>query len=79
LASSWGFLDAAFRTPEELWVSGGSGTLYFSPDDGLTWFKDTKVDSVPSNLYRIVFNTPEQGFILGQNGYLLRYAGSPAV
>ena len=79
LATSWGFLDAAFRTPEELWVSGGSGTLYFSPDDGLTWFKDADVDQVPSNLYKIVFNTPEQGFILGQNGYLLRYAGSQAV
>ncbi|MEM6835706.1 MAG: photosynthesis system II assembly factor Ycf48 [Cyanobacteria bacterium P01_C01_bin.120] len=76
LATSWGFLDAAFRTPNELWVSGGSGTLYSSPDDGLTWFKDADVDNVPSNLYRIVFSNPEQGFILGQDGYLLRYAGS---
>ena len=72
--SSWGFLDAAYQNPEELWVSGGSGTLYYSPDAGLTWYKDVDVNEIPSNLYRIVFNTPEQGFILGQNGYLLRYA-----
>ena len=77
--SSWGFLDAAYQTPEELWVSGGSGTLYYSPDAGLTWYKDADVNETPSNLYRIVFNTPEQGFILGQNGYLLRYAAEKAV
>lgn len=75
-ASSWGFLDAAYRTPEELWVSGGSGTLYFSPDAGETWYKDADIGNVPSNLYRIVFNSPEQGFILGQNGYLLKYAAA---
>ena len=77
--SSWGFLDAAYQTPEELWVSGGSGTLYYSPDAGLTWYKDVDVNEIPSNLYRIVFNTPEQGFILGQNGYLLRYATEKTV
>jgi photosystem II stability/assembly factor-like uncharacterized protein len=74
-ASSWGFLDAAYRTPEELWVSGGGGTLLYSPDHGITWFKDVDIGDVPSNLYRIVFNEPNQGFILGQNGYLLRYVG----
>lgn len=72
-ASSWGFLDAAYQSSDDLWVAGGSGTLYYSPDSGLTWFKDDAVSDVPSNLYRIVFNTPEQGFILGQDGYLLRY------
>lgn len=72
-ASSWGFLDAAYQSSDDLWVAGGSGTLYYSPDSGLTWFKDDDVSDVPSNLYRIIFNTPEQGFILGQDGYLLRY------
>lgn len=78
-ASSWGFLDAGYRTPDELWVSGGSGTLYYSPDAGATWFKDEDVSDVPSNFYRIVFNTPEQGFVLGQNGYLLKYSGEQTV
>lgn len=74
-ASSWGFLDAAYQSSDALWVSGGSGTLYYSPDAGTTWYKDADVSDVPSNLYRIVFNTPDQGFILGQNGYLLKYSG----
>lgn len=78
-ATSWGLLDAAYRTPSELWITGGGGNLLMSPDRGETWFKDVAVGDVPSNLYRIVFTKPNQGFILGQQGYLLRYVGDQAV
>ncbi len=73
MSTSWGFLDLAFRTPEELWISGGSGNLIYSPDGGSNWQKDIPLEDVPSNLYRVVFQTPEQGFIIGQRGTLLRY------
>jgi photosystem II stability/assembly factor-like uncharacterized protein len=42
-------------------------------DGGKTWQKDEALEEVPSNLYRIVFLTPERGFIIGQQGMLLRY------
>lgn len=72
-STSWGYLDVAYRTPEEIWVAGGSGNLLKSPDDGKTWEKDRAIENVPSNLYKIVFVTPEKGFVLGQNGVLLEY------
>lgn len=75
LSTSWGLLDLAYRTPEEIWVTGGSGNLLYSPDGGKTWQKDRGVESVPSNLYKIVFLSPEKGFIIGQRGVLLRYQG----
>jgi photosystem II stability/assembly factor-like uncharacterized protein len=69
-----GLLDLAYRTPEEIWVSGGSSNLMRSLDGGKTWEKDYGVQNVPSNLYKILFFTPEQGFIIGQQGILLKYS-----
>ncbi|MGF1482036.1 MAG: photosynthesis system II assembly factor Ycf48 [Cyanophyceae cyanobacterium] len=73
LSTSWGLLDLAYRVPGEIWVAGGSGNLLRSTDSGQTWEKDRDVESVASNLYRIVFLSPERGFILGQRGTLLKY------
>ena len=72
-STSWGLLDLAYRTPDEIWVSGGSGNLLCSLDGGKTWQKDREVEGVPSNLYKIVFLTPENGFIIGQRGLLFKY------
>ena len=74
--TSWGFLDIAYRTPEELWIAGGSGNLLASRDGGQTWLKDRGVENVPSNLYKVTFFSPDLGFILGQDGIVLRYNGA---
>jgi photosystem II stability/assembly factor-like uncharacterized protein len=46
-------------------------------DGGKTWQKDREVESIPANFYRVVFLNPEQGFVMGQDGTLLKY--QPAV
>lgn len=74
--TSWGLLDMAFRTSDEVWVTGGGGDLLCSFDGGQTWFKDKAVNDVPSNFYRVVFTRPDQGFILGQRGTVLKYQPS---
>lgn len=75
-STSWGLLDLAYRTPDEMWIAGGSGNLICSFDGGKTWQKDREVEDVPSNLYKVVFLSQDQGFVLGQDGVLLRYEGS---
>ncbi|AFY95963.1 photosynthesis system II assembly factor Ycf48 [Chamaesiphon minutus] len=73
-----GLLDLAYRTPGEVWVSGGSGDLLVSTDSGKTWLKDSNVEQVPSNLYKILFFSPDRGFIIGQRGIILKYQGEAA-
>lgn len=73
LSTSWGLLDLAYRTPNEIWVGGGSGNLLRSTDGGKTWEKDRDVEGVAANLYKIVFLKPDQGFIIGDRGVLLKY------
>lgn len=73
LSTSWGLLDIAYRTDEEIWVAGGGGNLLYSPDGGESWLKDRELENVPSNFYRIVFTDANQGFVLGQRGILLKY------
>jgi photosystem II stability/assembly factor-like uncharacterized protein len=72
--SSWGLLDLSYRTEDEVWVAGGSGNLLVSHDNGQTWEKDVAIENIPANLYKIVFLKTDKGFVLGQNGVLLKYS-----
>ncbi|ELS02405.1 putative photosystem II stability/assembly factor-like protein [Xenococcus sp. PCC 7305] len=77
-SASWGLLDIGYPTSDEVWVAGGSGELLYSPDGGETWQKDREVEDAPSNLYKVIFQSPEQGFVLGERGVLLKYEPSSA-
>lgn len=77
-STSWGLLDLASRTPEEMWIGGGSGNLLRSTDGGKTWEKDRDVEEVAANLYKIVFFQPDQGFAIGDRGVLLKYNSDAA-
>ena len=72
-STSWGLLDVAYRTPDEVWIAGGSANLLRSNDGGQTWEKDRDVEDIPSNFYKIVFVNPDKGFVLGERGTLLKY------
>jgi len=72
-SSSWGFLDVGYRTSDEIWLAGGSANLLVSPDGGETWSKDRDVEDAPSNFYKVVFLSPQKGFVLGERGTLLKY------
>ena len=62
-----------FRTDAECYACGGSGSLFKSLDGGRSFKRLKGLDQVPGNLYAINFNTTNQGFILGNDGILLRY------
>lgn len=72
-SASWGLLAIGYRTPEEIWVAGGSGNLLCSFDGGETWQKDRDIENVPANLYKVVFLSEDRGYILGNDGTLLTY------
>ena len=53
---------------------GGSGSLFKSEDGGKSWKRDRSTDSIAGNLYAVEFEG-NNGFILGNDGILLRYIG----
>jgi photosystem II stability/assembly factor-like uncharacterized protein len=72
-ASGFGLLDLAFQDANNVWVTGGSSRLLHSTDGGKTWERDESAANSGTNLYRVRFFGPNQGFILGADGVLLRY------
>jgi photosystem II stability/assembly factor-like uncharacterized protein len=69
----FGILDIGFRSDTEAWAAGGSGSLFYSSDGGATWKRDRGTDDVPGNLYDVSFTADGKGFVLGNEGVLLRY------
>ena len=72
----FGLLDLGY-TPggKTFWTVGGSGSVFYSNDEGRTWKRDRGTDDVAANLYTVKFQGENQGFILGNDGVLLRYTG----
>jgi len=72
----FGLLDLGYKPDgSQFWTVGGSGTVLHSEDQGLTWKRDRAADDIAGNLYTIKFTSNTQGFVLGNDGILLRYIG----
>ena len=66
-------LAIRFRNDQEGYACGGSGSLFRTDDGGKSWKRDRSTDQVAGNLYAIKFTEKGNGFILGNDGILLRY------
>lgn len=64
-----------FRNDQEGYACGGSGSLFRTDNGGKSWKRDRSTDDVAGNLYAIKFAEKGNGFILGNDGILLRYIG----
>ncbi|KAJ6916703.1 photosystem II stability/assembly factor HCF136 [Populus alba x Populus x berolinensis] len=62
-------------TGEEAWAAGGSGILLRTTNGGKTWTRDKAADNIAANLYSVKFIDDKKGFVLGNDGVLLRYLG----
>ena len=72
----FGLLDLGAKpNGKEFWIVGGSGSVFYSNDAGKSWKRDRGADGVAANLYTVKFNTNDNGFILGNDGVLLKYNG----
>ncbi|KAJ6990660.1 photosystem II stability/assembly factor HCF136 [Populus alba x Populus x berolinensis] len=71
----FGILDVGYRSKEEAWAAGGSGILLRTTNGGKTWTRDKAADNIAANLYSVKFIDDKKGFVLGNDGVLLRYLG----
>ncbi|GER56128.1 photosystem II stability/assembly factor HCF136 [Striga asiatica] len=71
----FGILDVGYRSQEEAWAAGGSGILLKTTDSGKSWSRDKAADNIAANLYSVKFINDRQGFVLGNDGVLLKYLG----
>ena len=72
----FGILDLTYRNEKEAWACGGSGSLFVSADGGKSWKRDRGTDDLPGNLYDVKFEQGgAKGFVLGNEGVLLRWIG----
>lgn len=71
----FGILDVGYRSKEEAWAAGGSGILLRTTNGGKSWIRDKAADSIAANLYSVKFLDENKGFVLGNDGVLLRYLG----
>lgn len=71
----FGILDVGYRSKDEAWAAGGSGVLLRTTNGGKTWARDRAADNIAANLYSVKFIDDDKGFVLGNDGVLLRYLG----
>nr|CAD1830704.1 unnamed protein product [Ananas comosus var. bracteatus] len=71
----FGILDVGYRSKDEAWAAGGSGILLRTTNGGKSWTRDKAADNIAANLYSVKFITDDKGFVLGNDGVLLRYLG----
>ncbi|CAH9057164.1 unnamed protein product [Cuscuta epithymum] len=71
----FGILDVGYRSQDKAWAAGGSGILLKTTNSGKTWIRDKAADNIAANLYSVKFINEKQGFVLGNDGVLLKYLG----
>lgn len=71
----FGILDVGYRSQDEAWAAGGSGILLRTTNGGKSWTRDKAADNIAANLYSVKFIDEKIGFVLGNDGVLLRYLG----
>ncbi|KAK9115560.1 hypothetical protein Sjap_014507 [Stephania japonica] len=71
----FGILDVGYRSKDEAWAAGGSGILLRTTNGGKSWSRDKAADNIAANLYSVKFIDNKKGFVLGNDGVLLRYLG----
>lgn len=76
ITNGYGYLDLAWAPDGSIWLGGGNGTLLSSRDGGTTWLRDPVGQQQPSTFTRILFVDDGKGFVLGERGNLLRWAGA---
>ncbi|PQQ07964.1 photosystem II stability/assembly factor HCF136 chloroplastic [Prunus yedoensis var. nudiflora] len=69
----FGILDVGYRSKDEAWAAGGSGILLRTTNGGKTWTRDKQL-TILQQIYTL-FIDDSTGFVLGNDGVLLRYLG----